>query len=343
MSRVLLVLFLASCADEGAALDDMTVVDLSPPVGEDATVPLFDHTLFDSSHRTNRMAVTLPDGLFSSVILHLQLSCPTICDAWDRIGSLGVVEPAAYDGGAEPYQEVARFITPFGVGGKWDLDVTDLQPLLRGDRTLRATIDTWVQAGSSYGNGWLLTASLDYQGGVPDAQPVAVLPLAWSDFPIGDPSQPVSKSLSAQPVVLPDGATRATVRVLVTGHGQGNQDDCGEFCSLGHHVLRDGAEAAGQMIWRDDCASNPVSGQHGTWQYARAGWCPGSTVTPWRVDLGATPSSFLLGYALDDYVNGCSPTSCQPTHCALGTSCAFDSGNHTPPFYALSALVIAYR
>ena len=43
------------------------------------------------------------------------------------------------------------------MGASWDLDVTDLRPLLTGDVTMRAFIDTWVGPGSQYGAGWLLT------------------------------------------------------------------------------------------------------------------------------------------------------------------------------------------
>ena len=42
------------------------------------------------------------------------------------------------DGGPDTVIELARFITPFGVGASWDIDVTDLRPLLTGDVTLRA-------------------------------------------------------------------------------------------------------------------------------------------------------------------------------------------------------------
>jgi hypothetical protein len=339
----LFVLALAGCSSDPGDLSDLAVVDQGRRIGADGTFALFDRALFDSGHRTQEIGAELPDGLFSSVILHLSLECPTKCDAWDRVASLGVVEPTPFDGGVEPYTEVARFVTPFGIKGSWDVDVTELQPLLRGARTFRGFIDTWVQQGSPYGNGWLLTATLDYKGGVPDAEPVAVLPLAWKDFPIGDPGQPVAQSVPAASVELPVGATRASVRVLVTGHGQGNQDDCGEFCALGHHLSRDGVEVAMQTLWRDDCATNPVSPQHGTWQLDRAGWCPGSTVAPWRIDLGATPASFTLAYSVDAYVNGCSPGACMQSVCSLGTGCAFDGGNHTQPYYAFSALVIAYR
>jgi hypothetical protein len=346
VNRWLAAFALASlgCAQDSSTAMDLAVSpDLAPPIGMDGTVTLFDKTLFDSGHQNNDVHVTLPGGLFSQVILHVELACPTLCDQWDRIGQIFVVEPVGDDAGSERTIEVGRFITTFGVRGAWDIDVTELQPLLTGDRTLRGYIGTWVSQGSPYGNGWLLSAKLVYTGGVPSPEPIAVTPLPWRDFPIGDPSQPAAASLPPQAVMLAPGATGALVRVTVTGHGQGNKDNCGEFCSQNHQLLVDGTAAASTDVWRDDCDQNPISNQHGTWMYARAGWCPGEDVKPWRADLGPRPPAFSLSYATDAYVNTCSPTNCVPADCALRTACAYDGGNHTPPFYAFSALVISYR
>jgi len=336
-------LLLAGCSEESGALDLAMQPDLARQIGQNGTVALFDKTLFDSGHQTNDVRLALPGGLFSSVTLHVELACPTRCDQWDRLASISIVEPAGDDAGSERTIEIGRFITPFGVKGAWDIDVTDLQPLLSGDRKLRAYIATWVSAGSQYGNGWLLTAQLIYVGGVPAPEPIAVTALPWRDFPIGDPAQPIEASLPPQPVVLAAGATGAAVRVTVTGHGQGNKDNCGEFCTQDHRLLVDGQLVEAHTVWRDDCDQNPIMIQHGTWMDPRAGWCPGEDVKPWRVDLGSRPSSFTVAYSTDPYVNSCRPENCVPGDCALFTGCAYDGANHTPPFYAFSALLISYR
>jgi hypothetical protein len=188
-----------------------------------------------------------------------------------------------------------------------------------------------------------VTARLVYTAGTPARVPVAVLPVDWGNFDIGDPGQPTSSSVPARRVQLPAGATRAAVRVTLTGHGQGNQNNCAEFCDLQHSLTVDGAVVQQHSIWRADCSANPINNQHGTWQYAREGWCPGADVKPWTVDLGAR-TSFTLGYGLAPYVNQCRPgSSCNQSACVFGTSCDFDGGLHTQPYMALSAAVIAYR
>ena len=44
--------------------------------------------------------------------------------------------------------------------------------------------------------------------------------------------------------------------------------------------------------------------QQGTWEYSRAGWCPGAQVWPWDIDIteaiGET-SEIDIGYGLNDW------------------------------------------
>lgn len=335
----------------GATTDMAQAVEADmavPPetgAGADATITIFDNRLFafDNSGNTREGTATvdLPNsGTYAKITLHIALACPPKgCDPYDRIASIGVVQ-GANDAGALNVTEIGRFATPFGVGGSWDIDVTDLRPLLSGTVTMHGLIDTWV----GNGQGWKLTAQLIYVGGIPTNIPVAVLPLPWSNFNIGDPTQPVSSSLPAQTLTLPAGATRAAVRIQATGHGQGNADNCGEFCTLSHTLLINNLLEKQFSVWRDDCAQNPVNNQKGTWMYDRAGWCPGSDVKPITVDIGPRAGSFSVGYAIDSYVNTCSPgPQCDTSTCVFQTPCDYDGGGHTQPYIDFSAVVIAYR
>ena len=46
------------------------------------------------------------------------------------------------------------------------------------------------------------------------------------------------------------------------------------------------------VLGADDCATTAAPGQQGTYQYSRAGWCPGAMVEPWieAVDTHTEPS-----------------------------------------------------
>jgi hypothetical protein len=71
-------------------------------------------------------------------------------------------------------------------------------------------------------------------------------------------------------------------------------------------------------------------------------------VKPWTFDVTSDlAAGAKLSYDVQAYENTCRPDAvpdggtCQG--CSLGTGCAYDGGNHTEPFYAVSAVLIAYR
>jgi hypothetical protein len=305
-------------------------------------------------------------GTYSKINLRLKLDCPTGgCDHWDRFGSFGVVSSGAV-------VEIARFITPFGVAAPaWDYDVTDLAPLLRGNLTVQGFVDTWSPQGNPAANGagWSLTATFTFTGGVPAKNPIAVA-LVWSwpanmDPPnsaqYGDPADPVTMHLPPQTISLPPGASSFALRTFITGHGQGNSNNCAEFCQA-KHTITVGTSSFTHTPWRTCCTPDPAcerqnnptpasgvtSGQYGSYQYPRSGWCPGAAVDAWTQDVTqavGTGASSQVAYGVDSYVNACrmdAPT-CDTSQCTLGTGCMYDGANHTEPFFYISSLIIAYQ
>ncbi|MFT6397472.1 MAG: hypothetical protein ACJAYU_002225 [Bradymonadia bacterium] len=289
------------------------------------------------------VAVTFPpaEELYGGITMNFALSCPSgQCDPWDRYGSYGLVSnPGAED---EGYIELSRFITPFGVGASWQVDVTDLRPLLTDDVTLRAFVDTWVGPGSGFGNGWQVDVSFDFIGAEPTVNVIGVYPI-WNLNRViyGDPARPVAEQLPVEMVELPEGTTRALLRTFVTGHGQGNQDNCAEFCPADHTFTVGGIDHT-ETVWRDDCETTAAPNQQGTWQFPRAGWCPGAVAHDWTIDLGEVgPGPLEVGYDVSDYENLCRPDSTNCSGCALGNGCDWNDSNHTEPNFQLSAMVIA--
>jgi len=314
--------------------------------GEDEVVTVFDkeHVYFgDENRRTVDVAVSFPEeGLtYESIVLGLALSCPNeLCDHWDRYGTLGIVRnPGADD---EQFLEVARFITPYRVGGVWNYDVTDLRPLLTGDVTFRVHIDTWVGPGHQQGEGWLVDVLAQFDGGVPAREVLDVAPVWYQNFGAGNPDNPPSGQVEPQEVATPAEATGFALRSLITGHGFGNTNNCAEFCPLehGYSVNNQGHQ---KTVWRDDCMETGVPGQQGTWTYPRAGWCPGADVRVWEIDVSAdiTPGEPAnIAYALSDYENTCLPEAEPCMGCTAGASC---NDGHGQPYYYMSALLVSYR
>lgn len=320
--------------------------------GVDTVVTPFDkaHVYFagEDNKRIIDAPATFPaEGDYAQIILHLALDCPSGgCDAWDRFASLGLVTAKGETPEEDTVIEIARYITPYKVTAAWDIDVTDLRPLLSGEVTVRAFIDTWVGPGSPYGDGWLVTASFEMKGGTPAKTPVAVIPV-WNRQYVayGDPLKAVSDSAPPQEIALPEGATSFALRTFVTGHGQGNKENCAEFCKR-THTLTVGATPHAEEIWRADCSTTAVPDQQGTWQYPRAGWCPGADVRPWTVDITADVEAgapVTIAYGVEEYENTCRPDAAVCEGCSLGTGCEYDGGAHTEPNYQLSTVLIAYQ
>mgnify|MGYP000901333810 CR=1 FL=1 len=338
------LLLFAGCNNAATPPDMAAPPDLTLPVGADAEIKILDAVTHKGGEITKGpFKVTLPAGgvTYAKITLHVDLGCPQGgCDPYDRIASIRLLPSTM----GAPKIEVGRYITPFGVKGAWDLDVTDLAPVLAGERSFESYIETWA-------GGWVVTATLIYKGGVPDRIPVSVTPLPWDRLPAGDPKQEVDKAL-VPTEIAPGMAASMALRLVVTGHGQGNSDNCAEFCDLTHTVLVDGTMVAQKNIWRDDCDQNPVKNQKGTWMYPREGWCPGADVKPWTIDLGARAKPFTIKYGtpgylngmtLDPYINTCQPNNCMARTCAFGNPCAYDGGAHTEPNFLVSAAVIGYR
>jgi len=321
-----------------------------PTIGEDLSVIAFDqtHVYFgEQNHRQIDVELSLPAAelAYESVTLELTLGCPNgACDWWDRKGFIGVVRDPGSE--QESIIEVARFMTPYRVGAQHVIDVSELRPVLAGDLTMRVFIDTWVGPGHANGDGWLVSARLDFVGGAPSRVPIEVLPL-WDlrTFEYGNPDLPIADSMPTTTVEIPAEADAVSLRSIITGHGQGNLHNCAEFCPRNHGFLVV-EQPFVREIWRDDCDQTPIEGQQGTWQYPRAGWCPGAEVIPWLEDVSAAApagQSVTVSYDVETYENSCRPDAPVCTGCALGTGCEYDGGNHTPPIYDLSAMLIAYR
>jgi len=350
--------------------DDAAADDASDEGGAVTTVTAFDKTLVCFGNggtgpcsRTVDKAVSFPKtGTFSKIVMRVSLTCPTNgCDHWDRVGSIQLVQAAAVDGGATTLVELGRFITPYGIRAGvnkppvWDIDVTELRPLLSGDVTLRTFIDTWVPQGNAAqnGGGWLVGVTFEMTDGVAAKDPIVVLPI-WSwkttgsdptQVVYGDPAQPIATSLPPQTITLPQGPKAWGIRSIITGHGQANLDNCAEFCSR-KHTWTVGGMATTKAMWRTDCAKYPSSG---TYSYPRAGWCPGADVLPWDFDVTAqigSASSATIAYDVEAYVNTCNgsgPDGGVCTGCDPGVSCAYDGAGHTQPFYYVSSLLIGFR
>ncbi|AKF11298.1 peptide-N-glycosidase F-related protein [Sandaracinus amylolyticus] len=352
---LLVCLLATACGDDDASsggdAGETPQSDAGSAPTEPLTVVAMDgehvHFTVENRRRVN-VEVDFPplDQRYGEVIMHFALRCPPEggCDWWDRRGALMIVENPGVPEEEEQRIEISRFVTPYRVGAAWDVDVTDLRPLLSGRRTLQVFIDTWVGPGHANGAGWLVDVSFEHRPGVLERRAIAVVPVFRSQQPVyGDPARSIPSQVPPVTLDVPAGASALAIRSFITGHGQGNAENCAEFCPRDHTFSVEG-QAFTRNVWRDDCATTAAPGQAGTYTYPRAGWCPGAVTHDWSFDVPLPSDGTVdVGYDVATYENSCRPGVAVCSGCTLGTGCEYDGGAHAEPHYDLSALLIAYE
>jgi hypothetical protein len=197
-------------------------------------------------------------------------------DRWDRAGNIRLV------GGTEPDVEVIRFMTSYGGTTEHVVDISELAPLLSGDRKFRAFIDTWMSPA------WKVDFELRYIADSTYDAPSWVLPVYYTDsFNRKDTGNGATVR-----VTVPRDFARVALRYFSTGHCTDGRDE-DEFVSKANVISIDGHVVARVHPWRNDCRQyrerNPYCSRwaDGSWSsdYSRSGWCPGTEVLPMEFDL----------------------------------------------------------
>ncbi|MGE5175611.1 MAG: peptide-N-glycosidase F-related protein [Hyphomicrobiales bacterium] len=243
--------------------------------------------------------VTLPtpsDPVRLAVLLSVRpvpKSDREVFDRYDRAGSVRL----AVDGA--PDIEILRFITSYGGATEHEADVTYLAPLLRGRRTIRLQIDTWVSPA------WRVDLALRVTPAPGHDVPSWAAPVYRTDD-FNRASMPDGDSVT---VTVPPGLARVVMDYTATGHCT-DGIDADEFVSKANVISVDGVVVARFHPWRDDCRRfrdrNPYCARwtDGSWSsdYSRSGWCPGDAVLPTELDLTdhLTPGRHTIRFVIED-------------------------------------------
>lgn len=306
---------------------------------------------FSDAHHTGANTImetfNFPDDVanYHKIEMRISLTCPTGgCDPWDRIAWLQLHKD-------DEVYEIGRYATPYGNGWcSWTIDVTDYRLLLSGDVTLSSYIETWE-------NGWLLNVDFEFYEGVPEYEHIRIENV-WA----GDESHPsmannnnyynflygepfFTYDLPSKTVGIPTNREKTIVRIVNTGHGQANTDNAAEFSEKTHQLKINNEIVGYHHLWNSDCNQNPCSPQAGTWQYPRAGWCPGQEVSPHDIDI--TSNTYIwqdleLDYVLESYTNACTPWNMNCEDGITCTECSFNGSSHTQPNYKIAIQILHF-
>ncbi|HOW51034.1 MAG TPA: peptide-N-glycosidase F-related protein [bacterium] len=217
---------------------------------------------------------------------------------WDRIMHLYICGPDDTDTCGT---EVARWITAYGMGGRWVTDITPLMPLFAGGGTLKFRLYVWGYQAKNYLS-FRLTA-----GG--DPAPTGIKKLF-----AGNPRFDENYNTQYAPLTLelPAGVKKAAIAAFITGHGNGSeQANCAEFCPFESVFVVNGTNFEKDhplASTNDGCAQQVTDGvipnQYGSWPFGRAGWCPGLNVSPWVKEVTDAIVSGENTFAFEAYLDG---------------------------------------
>lgn len=201
--------------------------------------------------------------------------------------------------------EIARYITPYGGSlantwnNTWEFDVTDYAPLLHDSVEIRAFYSGWS-------DGFTVTLDFEMIEGTPPRDPLRVTTLWSGYFPYGDVNNSIENYLVPKSEFIGPNEVGSELRVDITGHGFGGNEDCAEFCPKNMYVFANSNQVYQKLVWRETCGLNALYPQAGTWLYDRANWCPGDRVYPYSFELTpfVTPNdSVLLDINMQPFTN----------------------------------------
>ncbi|NOQ28325.1 MAG: T9SS type A sorting domain-containing protein [Bacteroidales bacterium] len=305
---------------DGMAENDTTETTIEPAISS----MIFDavqHS-FSSAGQLHVQSVYINEDLseYSQILLNIDLECPAGgCDPWDQAAQMYIKKDNVE-------YEIARYITPYGVAcGDWTFDLTDFRSILTGSVEFISYIQVWGPSG------WLVNAELELVPGTPEYQNSKIQKLWEEDRWVYGDVAVNAHNPEAISLTIGTEAEAAKIRLTTTGHGQANTDNAAEFMEATHNIYLDGTQTFEQHLWKEDCATNTCTGQLGTFQYSRAGWCPGQDVQPMIFDMEGkftAGQTIEFDYQLQEYTNL--------------ENTAYDNGGHTEPFNRMFAYLVTY-
>lgn len=209
----------------------------------------------------------------------------------------------------EPY-ELGRLITPYGTymrdnsngfNNDWThtfvYDVTDYASLLQDSVIIRSKYNGWS-------SGFSATIKFDFIEGTPHRDVIQIRNVYTRGGGYQNTAHFETNVIPEKSFKIPAGAKSAQAKVLVTGHGNNQSTNCGEFCDKDYYYKVNGNVEFTHRMWRTDCGSVPVRPQGGTYLYSRANWCPGDKVFEqrWELTPFLTGDSISLDMDIEPYV-----------------------------------------
>lgn len=169
------------------------------------------------------------------IILHVKFACPDSmrCADWDYMDRISIMRTKGKNGQVQDY-EIARMLTPYGGAFdkkwkfEWQVDVTDFSSLLRDSVEIEYK-HTGYEPNKD--RGWAITLDFEIVKGKPALEPVSIQKIYDDSFSYGDTTKPINQALKPISFKAENNVLFARLRLVQTGHGMDEPDNCAEFCN----------------------------------------------------------------------------------------------------------------
>ncbi|AFD06715.1 peptide-N-glycosidase F-related protein [Solitalea canadensis] len=241
------------------------------------------------------------------IILHVKFACPDSmrCADWDYMDRISIMRTKGKNGQVQDY-EIARMLTPYGGAFdkkwkfEWQVDVTDFSSLLRDSVEIEYK-HTGYEPNKD--RGWAITLDFEIVKGKPALEPVSIQKIYDDSFSYGDTTKPINQALKPISFKAENNVLFARLRLVQTGHGMDEPDNCAEFCNKYRQLFFDDKLIDTRAIWKK-CGDNPLYPQAGTWIIDRANWCPGNLMQPDIFDLKVqSGTTHTVQAKMEDYIS----------------------------------------
>jgi len=185
--------------------------------------------------------------------------------------------------------ELGRMISPYAktfpktFAYEYMYDVTDFSSILHDSIEIRINY-------GGYSWGFTSTVEFYFVEGVPNREAKG-LDILYNNYYNYGQGTSIEVALNSKKFTVPADASSVKLRVCVTGHGGEANENCAEFCAKYYYLKLNNKLMTSQLIWKDDCGSNAIMSQPGTWIYNRSNWCPGEKIRVWEYSLPVAPGS----------------------------------------------------
>ena len=196
--------------------------------------------------------------------------------------------------------ELGRMISPYAkafpktFAFEHMYDVTDFATLLHD------SVEIVINYGG-YSWGFTSTVEFYFVEGTPAREAIG-LDVIYNNYYNYGQTTSIENALTSKKFTMPANAVSAKARVCITGHGGESNENCSEFCAKSFYLKLNKNQIATELVWKDNCGSNAIINQGGTWIYDRANWCPGEKIKLFEYPLNITPGSTdSMDMDMDDF------------------------------------------